>query len=41
MAEGRAQLLAEMIAGGIPKTREELEAWAQDKGIPLDKLPPR
>ena len=38
---GRAKLVAEMLAEGIPQTKEELEQWARDKGIPLDKLPSR
>lgn len=41
MAQGRAQLLAELLDDGIPQTREDLERWAQEKGIPLDKRPPR
>ena len=38
---GRAKLVEEMLAEGIPQTKEELEQWARDKGIPLDKLPSR
>lgn len=38
---GRAKLVDEMLAEGIPQTKEELEQWARDKGIPLDKLPSR
>lgn len=38
---GRAKLVEEMLAEGIPQTKEELERWARDKGIPLDKLPSR
>ena len=38
---GRAKLVAELLAEGIPQTKEELEQWARDKGIPLDKLPSR
>ena len=37
MTEGRAEVLAD----GIPKTKQDLERWAQGKGILLDKLPPR
>ncbi len=40
-ALGKAELIAEMLAEGIPQTKQELEQWARDKGIPLDKLPPR
>ena len=35
---GRAKLVDEMLAEGIPQTKQELEQWARDKGIPLDKL---
>ena len=38
---GRAKLVEELLAEGIPQTKEELERWARDKGIPLDKLPSR
>lgn len=38
---GRAKLVEELLAEGIPQTKEELEQWARDKGIPLDKLPSR
>ena len=41
LAAGRAQVLAELLAYGIPQTKEALERWAQERGIPLDKLPPR
>ena len=40
-AQGRAEVVAEFLAEGIPQTKEELEQWARDKGIPLDKLPRR
>ena len=41
-ALGKAELIAEMLAeGSFPQTKQELEQWARDKGIPLDKLPPR
>ena len=39
-AEGQAELIADMLAEGIPQTKEELQQWAREKGIPLDK-PPR
>ncbi len=36
---GRAKVIAEMLAEDVfPKTKQELEQWARDKGIPLDKL---
>lgn len=38
---GKAELVAEFLAEGIPQTKEELEQWARDNEIPLDKLPPR
>ena len=38
-ALGRAEVIADLLAEGIPQTKEELEQWARDKGIPLDKLP--
>ena len=37
----RAGVVAELLAEGIPQSKQELEQWARDKGIPLDKLPPR
>ena len=37
--EGQAELIAEMLAEGIPQTEQELEKWAREKGIPLDKHP--
>ena len=37
----RAGVVAELLAEGIPQTKQDLEQWARDKGIPLDKLPPR
>ena len=37
----RAELVAELLSEGIPPTKQDLEQWARDKGIPLDKLPPR
>ena len=40
-AEGQAELIADMLAAGVSaETQKELEQWARDKGIPLDK-PPR
>ena len=38
---GKAELVAEFLAEGIPQTNEQLEQWARDKGLPLDKLPCR
>ena len=40
-ASARAAILAELLADGILQTTEELEHWAQERGIPLDKVPPR
>ena len=37
-AQGRAELVAEFLAEGIPQTKEELEQWARDRGLPLDKV---
>ena len=37
----RAGVVAELLAEGIPQSKQELEQWARDKGIPLDKMPPR
>ena len=38
--EGQAELIAEMLAAGVPdETKQALEQWARDKGIPLDKHP--
>ena len=39
-ASARAAVLAELLADGIPQTKEELEKWARERGIPLDKTPP-
>ena len=38
---GKAEVIAELLAEGIPQTKEDLEQWARDKGIPLDKLSSR
>ena len=40
--QGRAMAIAELMADGdgIPQTKEDLEQWARDRDIPLDKLPP-
>ena len=40
-AKVQAELLTEMLNRGIPQTKEELEQWARERGIPLDKVPPR
>lgn len=38
---GGAKTIARLMAEGvIPHTKEELERWARDKGLPMDKLPP-
>ena len=39
LAQGRAGLIAEMKATGIPKTDQELDEWAKERGIPVDKAP--
>lgn len=36
---GRAGLIAEMKATGIPQTDQELDEWAKERGIPVDKAP--
>ena len=41
MAQGQAELIADMMSEGIPQTKQELEQWARERGIPIDKLPPR
>ena len=40
-AKVQAELLAELLAYVSPQSREELEEWAREKGIPLDKVSPR
>ena len=37
----RAGVVAELLVDGIPQTKKDLEQWARDKGIPLDKGPRR
>ena len=38
--EARAELITEMLAAGVSdETRKELEQWAREKGIPLNKHP--
>lgn len=39
LALGRAGLIAEMKATGIPKTDQELDEWAKERGIPVDQAP--
>ena len=39
MDRGRADLIAELLASGMPKTNQELEEWAKERGIPLDQAP--
>lgn len=34
---GGAKLVAELMAEGIPRTKEDLERWARDKGLSMDK----
>ena len=41
-AQGQAKLIAELLSAGVsPETKLWVERWALDKGIPLDKQPPR
>ena len=40
-ASARAAILAELLTDGIPQSKEELEQWARERGIPLDKVPSR
>ena len=40
-AKVQAELLAALLSGSSPQTKKEVERWARDQGIPLDKLPPR
>ena len=35
---GAAMVIAELMAEGIPRTKEDLERWARDKGLPMDKV---
>ena len=37
----RAGLISELLADEIPQTREDLEKWARNRGIPLDESPRR
>lgn len=39
-AKARASLIAEMLVEGIPQTKQELEQWAKDKGIPVEGKTP-
>ena len=41
MAQSQAELIADMMSEGIPQTKQELAQWARERGIPIDKLPPR
>ena len=40
-AKVQAEFLAQLLAYVSPQSREELEEWAREKGIPLDKVPTR
>ena len=40
-AKNQAEVLTELLAGEYPRSKQELEEWAREKGIPLDKAPPR
>ena len=35
----RADLIAELLESGMPKTNQELQEWAKERGIPVDKTP--
>ena len=37
----RARVVAELLDYVSPQSKQELEEWARDKGIPLDKAPRR
>ena len=41
VAQGRAQVLTELLSAGIIEANQDLDRWAQEKGIDLDNLPPR
>ena len=40
-AKNQAALLTELLEKGIIQPNEELEQWARERGIPLDKATPR
>ena len=40
-ARVQAALVAELLASEYPKSKQELEEWARERGIPLDETPPR
>ena len=40
-AKNQAEVLAQLLTDVSPESRQELEEWAREKGIPLDKAPPR
>ena len=40
-AKNQAEVLAELVKEGMFKSNQELEQWARERGIPLDKVPPR
>ena len=39
-AKNQAEVLAQLLADVSPESRQELEEWAREKGIPIDKAPP-
>ena len=39
--KNQAEILVQLLAGEYPQSKEELEEWAKNKGIPLDETPPR
>ncbi len=40
-AKNQADVLAQLLAYVSPESQQELEEWAREKGIPIDKAPPR
>ena len=39
--KNQVEILVQLLAGEYPQSKEELEEWAKNKGIPLDETPPR
>lgn len=37
-AKNQAEVLAQLLADVSPESRKELEKWAREKGIPIDKV---
>ena len=40
-AKDQAEVLAELLNRGIIQNNQELEQWARERGIPIDKVQPR